>query len=538
MKKIPAAGPTPADIMIVGEAPGSTEELVGQPFMGASGQELTKMLSEASINRTRCYITNVCKYRPPNNDISKFFLNKTEAKKQNAYEIMGRYPAPQIRDGLAELEAEIQTVRPRVIIALGDTALWALTGQSGITKWRGSFLTHGTIRVIPTYHPTGILRNWEWRSIAVHDLRRAASLLTHPVTEPKYSFTVRPSFTTVMQTLAHIAKQKRIAVDIETRARHIACLGIAWDKHSAICIPFMDVHRPRGYWSVEEEAAIIWELYKILRVSKIEIVGQNWMYDMQYIAKHWGFCPWPTFDTMLAQHVCFPGAMPKGLDFICSLYQDYYVYWKDEGKQWDPRYVDEEQLWVYNCKDCCGTLESSYILEKNIEKYNLVEPFKFQMKMVRNVMLTMLRGVRTDTEYRNKLAMSLLEEMIHRQQFLNEVLEMDFNPRSSPQMKSLFYKQFGVPPVLHKKTKRPTLNKNALGDLIKKADPLLHPIIRSIIEFRRLGTAYSVATVKLDTDQRFRTSYNLAGTETFRLASSEDAFGFGTNAQNISEGDE
>lgn len=538
MKKISSVGPVPADIMIVGEAPGSTEELVGQPFMGASGQELTKMLSEAFINRTRCFITNVCKYRPPNNDISKFFLNKTEAKKQNVPETMGRYPAPQIREGLAELEAEIQTVRPRVIIALGDTALWALTGQSGITKWRGSFLTRGSIRVIPTYHPAGVLRNWEWRSIAVHDLRRAASLLTHPVNEPEYNFVIRPSFTTVMQTLALIAKQKRIAVDIETRARHIACLGIAWDKHSAICIPFMDVHRPRGYWSTEEEAAIIWELYKILRASKIEIVGQNWVYDMQYIAKHWGFCPWPTFDTMLAQHVCFPGAMPKGLDFICSLYQDYYVYWKDEGKQWDPRYVDEEQLWVYNCKDCCGTLESSYVLEKNIEKYNLVEPFKFQMKMVRNVMLTMLRGVRTDTEHRNKLSMSLLEEMLHRQQFLNEVLEMEFNPRSSPQMKSLFYKQFGVPPVLHKKTKKPTLDKNALGDLIKKADPLLHPIIRSIIEFRRLGTAYSVATVKLDADQRFRTSYNLAGTETFRLASSEDAFGFGTNAQNISKGDE
>jgi DNA polymerase I-like protein with 3'-5' exonuclease and polymerase domains len=383
---------------------------------------------------------------------------------------------------------------------------------------------------------------WEWRSVCVHDLRRAASISTHGIHEPQHNFIVRPSFTTVMEVLHDLQLRAekgrlRLACDIETRARHIACFGLAWSNCDSICIPFMDVHQHPGYWSIDEEAAIILRLHALTTHPNVEVVGQNWMYDMQYIARHWGFCPWPYFDTMLAQHTCFPG-MPKSLGFIASLHCEYYVYWKEEGKQWDPRYVDEEQLWVYNCKDCVNTFEASYSLESAIHAYHLEEPFKFQMKMVKNVMITMLRGVKVDMQRRKEISTYLLEAMLARQQYLNFILDMDFNPRSAPQMKKLFYNVFGVKPTLHKKTKKPTLNKNALGDLRKKADAILYPVIDAIIEFRRAGTANSVATVDLDRDLRFRTSYNLAGTETFRLASSEDAFGFGTNGQNISTGDE
>ena len=104
-------------------------------------------------------------------------------------------------------------------------------------------------------------------------------------------------------------------------------------------------------------------------------------------------------------------------------------------------------------------------------------------------------------------------------------------------MKKLFYEQLGVKPVLHKKSRKPTLAKDALGALRKNADAIIHPIIDAIIEFRRAGTFNSVATTKIDRDQRIRCSYNIAGTETFRLASSEDAFSYGTNLQNISAGD-
>lgn len=542
MKKIPAYGPSDATIMVVGEAPGSTEELQGRPFVGTSGIELTSMLHEAGITRNDCYITNVCKYRPPSNDISKWFLKRTAARKAGVTEIMGRYPDDIIREGLLELYEEIETVNPKIIIALGDTALWALTGESGITKWRGSQLTyHDRIPILVTYHPAAILRMWSWRFIMVQDLRRVNKILANQQNKPGYSFIIRPSFNdtiaTISDQLAAATKGTiRLAVDIETRQRHIACIGFAWSSTEAICIPLMDVHKPLGYWDNEEEASIIYMLARLLLHPNVEVVGQNWIYDMQYIARYWGFIPWPHLDTMLAHHTLFPG-LPKGLDFISSLYCNHHVYWKDEGKQWDPRYVDEENLWAYNCTDCVRTYEASYEIEGAAQSMGLEAQVANQMSMVRPVLISMLRGIRVDMSRREAICKQLLEAMIHQQNFLNYVLDRDFNPRSSPQMKQLFYNELGVPPILHKKTKQPTLAKDALGTLRKKADPILYPIIDAIIEFRRCGTFYSVASVNLDRDQRLRCSYNLAGTETFRLASSEDAFGYGTNLQNISKGD-
>ena len=73
---VPASGPAQARIMIIGEAPGVEEERQLKPFVGLSGQELGRMLSEAGIVRSECYLTNACKYRPPGNDIEEFIHSK------------------------------------------------------------------------------------------------------------------------------------------------------------------------------------------------------------------------------------------------------------------------------------------------------------------------------------------------------------------------------------------------------------------------------------------------------------------------------
>src|SRR5438045_1697176 len=185
-REVPAQGPKNAKVMIVGEAPGADEEREGVPFVGASGLELTRMLAEAGFRRSECYVTNVCGVRPPGNEIKRFFGTKASGNP----ECMGRYPAGPIREGLSRLEREFREVNPILILAFGDTALWACTGLSGITKWRGSELELRAMEqlggpvgqlpgptVIPTYHPAAILRNWSWRYVAVQDLRRAKRLL-------------------------------------------------------------------------------------------------------------------------------------------------------------------------------------------------------------------------------------------------------------------------------------------------------------------------------------------------------------------------
>jgi uracil-DNA glycosylase family 4 len=532
MKCLPV-GPLNAKIMVVGEAPGAEEERVGQPFVGMSGSELTRMLHDAGIPRTSVFLTNIARVRPPGNDISKFFLDKKLTK-----------PGPEITEGLHELFKEISTVNPSVIVALGNIPLWALTGHRGITSWRGSILKSspdfGPRKVLPTYHPAAILRQWDWRFIAVHDLRRAFTESATPeINTPAYDFTIRPSYEAVISRLSHLIAcasnaPLRLALDLETRGGHIACLGIAWSRLDALCIPFMCVENPLGYWSVEQEFEIVKLLRKLTRMPGVEIVGQNFLYDAQYFARYWGFAPEVHMDTMLAHHLCWPG-MPKGLDFLSSMYCTFHQYWKQEGKLWDPRTTPEEQLWVYNCKDAVITWECSHALDGVITQLDLRAQFVFQMQVFHTIFRVMLRGVAVDHALRQTLTLSLLEMVAQREHKAQYLSGRGMNFRSPKQLGEYFYDTLHLPEQRNRKTGKRTCDEDALKVLAQR-EPLARRLIHCIIEARSLGAASNVVQTPLDQDRRLRCSYNVAGTVTFRFSSSENAFGSGTNLQNITKG--
>ena len=142
-----------------------------------------------------------------------------------------------------------------------------------------------------------------------------------------------------------------LAVDIETRQHHITCIGIAWNKREALCIPFTCEEDTHGYWSLEEEAQIVYRLYQLLTHPGVRVIGQNWIYDSQHILRWWNFIPRFAFDTMLAQHVMFPiggsdnedkdldlkkkknTSKTKSLDFLASLYCEHYCQWKGEARE-------------------------------------------------------------------------------------------------------------------------------------------------------------------------------------------------------------
>jgi DNA polymerase I-like protein with 3'-5' exonuclease and polymerase domains len=131
----------------------------------------------------------------------------------------------------------------------------------------------------------------------------------------------------------------------------------------------------------------------------------------------------------------------------------------------------------------------------------------------------------------------LTEEEATRQQWLNTVIGKPLNPRSPKQLQELFYHDLGCAVVTSRKTQRPTTDSDAL-DKIALSDPILRPICSAINQIRQLSNFRSVCLQPIDHDSRIRCSYNIAGTETFRFSSSQDAFGFGTNLQNISSGQE
>ncbi|DAB40973.1 MAG TPA: uracil-DNA glycosylase [Sulfurovum sp. UBA12169] len=147
-----------AEIMFVGEAPGASEDSTGKPFVGRSGELLTKMIENVLlVSRNDVYITNIVKCRPPGN----------------------REPAPsEAYTCKPYLLKQIELIKPKLIIALGGTAYFYLTGdETPIGKVRGTIFKKERYIVIPTYHPSYLLRNPSAKKEAFEDLLKVKSLM-------------------------------------------------------------------------------------------------------------------------------------------------------------------------------------------------------------------------------------------------------------------------------------------------------------------------------------------------------------------------
>jgi len=336
----------------------------------------------------------------------------------------------------------------------------------------------------------------------------------------------------------------RLAIDIETRLGHIACIGIAWSTLDAICIPFMTKNSLSGYWTAEEETHIVWRLFKLFTSPKVKAIGQNFAYDIQYIARRWGFVFYIHSDTLINQHTLLPGT-PKDLAYLSSLYCDFYCYWKDEGKEWVPT-MDEARLWTYNCKDAVNTLEVDATQQHVIDSWGLRAHQQFLTNMFRPVVKAMLRGVLVDLERKKRLSLQLLEQIMERERWFTEIMKgFQLGKKGakpwygSPQQQQyLFFDLMKQPRTRSRKSKKDSVDDECLT-IIGEREPLLLPIVNTLKEYRSLRIFYkNFVLAPLDIDNRIRCSYNIGGTETYRLSSSEDAFGFGTNLQNIPKGTE
>lgn len=152
---VPGAGSANADIVFVGEAPGRSEDLRGEPFVGAAGARLTAALYDAGLSRGSAYITNVVKCRPPDN----------------------RVPTASERETCTPyLQAEIDAINPLIVCVLGNTAFGSVLGGSEITKNRGkTAMKEGRLYYI-TIHPAAAIYNQELRGTFAEDIKRLARI--------------------------------------------------------------------------------------------------------------------------------------------------------------------------------------------------------------------------------------------------------------------------------------------------------------------------------------------------------------------------
>jgi len=156
-KLVFGVGDPGADLMFIGEAPGREEDLKGEPFVGAAGRLLDRILAAMDLNREEVYIANLLKCRPPEN----------------------RDPLPkEVESCRCFLEGQIDAVKPRVICTLGIYAAHTLLGSHApLGRLRGRIHLFRGIDVVPTYHPAALLRHAAWKRPTWEDMKVKLALL-------------------------------------------------------------------------------------------------------------------------------------------------------------------------------------------------------------------------------------------------------------------------------------------------------------------------------------------------------------------------
>lgn len=547
--KIRPLGAYTAKIMLVVEAPTGDDMRTGTPLSGALGTFFTSIMEKAGIKRYEVFVTSVLRTMPPMGDASLWVAQKSSEVSEQHVVCGDKYVHPQVALGVGELMAEIKALQPNIVIASGNLASWACTGNWSSFTFRGSLeevkgVTHldgSPIKCIATYSHKLVSQQTERVPVVQQDLRRAKAESQYPeLIRPNYEFIISPDYRQTMSVLAQISEQLSkaelyLGADIETCLNHIDCISLAWTTTAAICIPFLKQDYS-SYWTEEQEVNILNALRYILTHKNCKVVGQNWMYDAQFLYRWWFITVPPARDTMLMQHTCFPSE-EKSLAHIASIYCQHYQYWKDEGKVRDDK-LPMERRWVYNCKDSCYTLEGSNVLVEVTKACGMEEQSKFQHDLWSAVFVTTCRGLRRDEQKRQGFAIELMEESIERRALVHEIVGYELNISSPPQMQDLFYRQLGIEKIYSRKERTVTVNDEALSK-IAAMEPLLRPLIKKIQELRSLGVFYATfVEAKCDMDGRVRCFFNIAGTETFRFSSKKDAFGSGLNLQNIPAGGE
>ncbi len=352
------SGPRDARTLIVGEAFGENEARELKPFIGESGKELLRMLTdawsdvdpglaawvrkcmagtslwakerEAWMKKASVAFTNSFNRRPSDDSNSFDLMCGKRAEVGDNYPFpplrQGKYVLPQHFPHLERLRLEIEAMRPNLIICAGNVACWAVIRATNIGCIRGN-ITQGRlcpVKVLPTFHPMAILHQWELRTIVVSDLRKAQYEAGFPeIRRPKRKIIVYPTFGECEAWLSRNSFAPIISCDTETRQGQITDIGFSTSPSEALVLTFV---YPRGhpkdgqnvYETLEDEVQA-WEFVEKVLDLPGKKLFQNGLYDLQYL---WRYHYRPrncTEDTMLLHHSLFP-EMKKGLGFLGSIY--------------------------------------------------------------------------------------------------------------------------------------------------------------------------------------------------------------------------
>lgn len=359
---VPGLGPIGAKLFILGEAPSYAESAAGKNFVGSSGRELNYLCKDAGINRDDCWISNVCKYEVPPNIGKKKIPFITRAKQVGI----------DIDAQLYELQQEINAIKPNCILALGGTALWALSGKTKISNFRGSIMRGMGVKFVSTYHPAHLLHQasggefkgyWN-RQVMIFDFKRAKLQSTFPeINLPQRILEICKGSWHLAEFRDKYKNHNKMSVDIEALRTCVpGCIALAFNKNHGMTVPLWNHD---GISTIPDADMIqIWIMLAEMLYEK-DIIGQNFNYDRDKIRRLGFIIQRLISDTMLKAHAINP-ELPKGLAFNTSIYTEEPFY-KDEGM-----YEGSTTDLLLGCaRDACVTYEVDENMNADLDELGM-----------------------------------------------------------------------------------------------------------------------------------------------------------------------
>jgi len=316
-KLIKSTGSPQAKVAIVGGFPSRFDLRTMAPFNGPAGSVLEQCFHSAGFIKSDIYLTNVFKIVA---DSPGVYYNDKKHKF-----------TPAAQPHLDAFYEEINSLDCNIIVACGAMASQVICGVSSVATYRGYVFPPvdnitSCRKVIPTLPPGDTIRgNYLGRYLISADLQKAKiESSTHNLVLPerKLAYTFN-SLSEVMDWLDYFTGEPLVSFDIEVTHYELASISFSSSPNLSCSIPIDE------RWSVEEEAIIYRGVQRILGNEKIIKVGQNLIFDIQFLLTRCGIVVrGPIYDTMIAHSVMYP-ELRKGLGFLGSLYLGTQPFWKD-----------------------------------------------------------------------------------------------------------------------------------------------------------------------------------------------------------------
>lgn len=496
-KYVPGHGPFGAKLMILGECPTYKDTNAGRAF--SDSKELNQLLSDVGIYKDNCWLSYVSKYEVPPNI----------GKKKIPFPIRAKNHGVDIDAQLRELQTEINSIKPNCILALGKTALWALSGNLDINSYRGSIMHGMGVKFVPTYNPAHL--SWQatdiefkgyWnRQIMAFDMRRAKAQSEFPdLILPSRTLEICRNSAQLAEFRKRYKGKIRMATDIEANGTCIpVCIGLAFTRNHGICVPLWNTD---GISTIPTSDLVQCWIILAEMLWENEIVGQNFNYDRDKI-KRLGFIIRKLASDVMMKAQAINPELPKGLAYNTSIYTEEPFY-KNEGMY----HGKIEDLLLGCARDACVTIEVDENMDADVDELG-VRPFfeNFLMKLPDLYWSIEKQGFRVDAEERDRLIRKYIhwDEQVRYELF--SLTGTEINVNSPKQIGVLLWENLKLPRKDTTGEEDITALLNAATNWTKR-DPSHRRICELILEGRRVRKSISTYLMALpDYDDRMRTTY-------------------------------